>query len=696
VPSLRLPRREVLRLQVRQLPWLVLASGLLTTAVFCESQRHYNQREHVRIERDLANAVIDSIRNKLSSNQASLDAVVGLFNASDAVTYKEFSDFYRSLDLRPEALEGIQGIGYAAVVPQHDTRRFERAVQQSGQPHFSIRTSGKQPLLSAITYLEPSNWRNQRALGFDMYSEATRRAAMHQAAISGLPALSGPVRLLQETNVNPQMGTLIYVPIYSKPVTEIKSGPERLSSLRGWAYSPLRMGDLIDQALKQTRNPEKVDYAVLIYDGARPESQQLLYDNKGLAGSPDLDHPTWLRVSLVDRSWLIGIQLDHRNLSASGWTWNLGLILLLGSSLSLIAALLSHNLVNNHILLQQALEKERLNAQERALAATVFDTSPVATVVTDPHGLILRVNPAFTQLSGYSALETRGRKTNLLRSGRHDDAFYQDLWQTLLTKGYWGGEIWNQHRNGQVRLHELQINAVLDGHDQVTNYLCIYRDVTERHAKDEQIRHQATHDPLTGLPNRALMLDRLVHSVAIASREQFKVGLIFIDLNGFKPINDTYGHHTGDQLLQAVVGRLKGCLRESDSLGRFGGDEFVLLISRADHLQHLQELAEHLQTALEAPFNEIAEGAVRISASFGIARWPDHAADADQLLKAADQAMYRAKGMESGTICIATIPTSSSDEKSLAAHGAPSNGHGLRTGIKPAGSESGHGTSGET
>lgn len=660
----RLARRPRLSLNARHLPWLVLTLGLLTTTLVCENQRRFNHREHVRIEHDLADAVIDSIRNKLRGDQSVLDAVVGLFNASEAVTLQEFSAFYRSLDLRPETLEGIQGVGYAAVVPPGERQRFEHRVQQDGQPNFRIRSSGKQPLLSTILYLEPNNWRNQRAKGFDMYSEASRRAAMNQAAITGLPALSGPVRLLQETNVRPQVGTLLYVPIYAKPTASLQSPEDRLTSLRGWAYSPLRLGDLIDHTLNTIRNPDKVDFAVLIYDGEQRLRQRLLYDNHNLAGSPELTHPTWQSVPVVDRSWLIGIQLDHRNLSPTGWTRDLTLLVLLGTSLSSIAALLTRNLVQNHILLRQSLEQERINAQERALAATVFETSPVATVVTDSHGVILRANPAFTQLSGYSALEARGNKTNLMRSGRHDDAFYQQLWQSLLQRRHWTGELWNLHRNGQLRLHELQITAVLDPHDQITNFLCTYRDITERHSQEEQIRHQATHDPLTNLPNRMLLLDRLNHTLALARREGHGVGLIFIDLNGFKPINDTYGHLAGDQLLQAVARRMQSCLRESDSLCRLGGDEFVLLIPDAERLEHLQRLAERLEASLHAPFREIAQVEVRISASFGIARWPDHAADADQLLQVADQAMYRAKKLPRHNIWTA-------GDADAASHGDP-------------------------
>jgi diguanylate cyclase (GGDEF)-like protein/PAS domain S-box-containing protein len=650
----RLQRWRSSVFQAQTLPVLALAVGIATTALFCNSARHFRQLEHERIERTLAADIAEAVETKLNTSISLLNSVAGLFNTSQHVSHREFINFFNSLSVDPDQLRGIQGVGFSAVVPGNQITAFETKIRNEDQPDFTIHPAGQRELTTAIVYLMPDDWRNQRAIGYDMYSEATRREAMLLAASTGETTLSAPVRLVQETNHHPQPGTLLYHPIYENGNSGFQSSIDRMRRLRGWAYSPLRMGDLINSALAILNNPDKIGTGFLIYDGTKRDASKLLFDNLGLAGSHRLTDPTWVQVEVAKRTWLIGTQLDHRNISPSGWGQELTLTAILGLSLSILGAILTQRLVDNHLDQVKALAREREAAGERALAATVFDTSPVATVVTDPKGMILRVNPAFTQLSGYSRLETRGHKTNLLRSGRHEISFYQDLWQTLIQKGYWSGEIWNRHRNGQIRLHELQINAVLDGRDQVTNYLCIYRDVTERHAQEKQIRHMATHDPLTGLPNRALMLDRLSHSLAIARREQQRLGLIFIDLNGFKPINDTYGHLAGDQLLQAVAQRLLGCLRESDSLGRIGGDEFVLLIPNAEHLEHMQELAERLQNALRAPFKDIGEVVVRISASFGIARWPDHAADADQLMHAADQAMYRAKAMASGHICLAS------------------------------------------
>lgn len=640
----------------RALPWLVLAGGVLTTGLFCNSTRYYKQLEHERIERTLAGDITEMIEARLGIDIAMLDATVGLFNASEKVTRQEFASFAQSLGSHGENLKGIQGVGYAAVVPGNDVAAFEAQIRRDGQPDFRIRPAGQRPLTTAIVYLQPDDWRNQRAIGFDMYSEAVRRSAMQLAASTGEPALSGPVRLVQEINVKPQAGTLLYQPIYDNPIEPFRSPQDRLRRLRGWAYSPLRMGDLINSALTDIKNPDKIGTGVLIYDGNQPLRDRLLFDNLGLADSQRLTHPTWVEVLVAKRTWLIGIQIDHRRLSPGGWSQDLLLMALLGISLSALAALITLRLVENHLRLRVALTREQEAAGERALASTVFDNSPVGIVVTDPDGIIIRVNPAFTQISGYSQLETRGQKANLLKSGRQDEDFYRTMWSAMIQKGHWSGEIWNRHRNGQIRRHDLNITAVLNSQEQIVNFVGLLRDVTERHSQEETMRHLATHDQLTGLANRALLMESLNRSLALARRQGRRVGLLFLDLDGFKPVNDHWGHSTGDALLQAVAQRLLGSIRESDTLCRQGGDEFVLLVPDVPDLDQLLTLAEKLQTSLQQPYDDLPVG-IRIAASIGVACWPDHADDADALLDAADNAMYRAKREGGGAIAMAEAIT---------------------------------------
>jgi diguanylate cyclase (GGDEF)-like protein/PAS domain S-box-containing protein len=630
----------------------VLLGGLLTTALFCNSERHYKQLEHERIERTLAADIIEVIEARLGTDIAMLDATVGLFNASERVTRDEFSRFARSLISHSPNLKGIQGVGFAAVVPGNDVRAFETEIRRDGQPDFRIRPPGPRPLTTAIVYLQPDDWRNQRAIGFDMHSETVRRSAMQLAASTGEPALSGPVRLVQEINVLPQAGTLLYLPIYANPNDRFQSPQDRLRRLRGWAYSPLRMGDLINSALADVNNPDKIGTGVLIYDGNQPRRERLLFDNLGLDGSSRLTHPTWLKVMVAKRTWLIGIQIDHRRVSPGGWSKELLLMALLGLSLSGLMALITLSLVKNHLRLRAALAGEQAAAGERALASVVFDNSPVGIVVTDPDGIIIRVNQAFTRLSGYALQECRGLNSNLLKSGRHDVDFYREMWEAIIQKGHWAGEIWNRHRTGQIRRHDLTITAVLDSKEQIVNFVGLLRDVTERHTQQEEMRHLATHDQLTGLANRTLLMEALNRSLALAARQGRRVGLLFLDLDGFKPVNDHFGHGTGDCLLQAVANRLLSSIRKSDTLCRQGGDEFVLLVPEVEDLAQLVSLAEKLLLSLQEPYPDLPSG-ITIGASIGVACWPEHAEDADGLLDAADNAMYQAKHQGGGTIAMA-------------------------------------------
>lgn len=630
----------------------MLLGGLLTTALFCNSERHYKQLEHERIERTLAADIIEVIEARLGTDIAMLDATVGLFNASERVTRDEFSRFARSLISHSPNLKGIQGVGFAAVVPGNDVRAFETEIRRDGQPDFRIRPPGPRPLTTAIVYLQPDDWRNQRAIGFDMHSETVRRSAMQLAASTGEPDLSGPVRLVQEIDVLPQAGTLLYLPIYANPNDRFQSPQDRLRRLRGWAYSPLRMGDLINSALADVKNPDKIGTGVLIYDGNQPRRDRLLFDNLGLDGSARLTHPTWLKVMVAKRTWLIGIQIDHRRVSPGGWSKELLLMALLGLSLSGLMALITLSLVKNHLRLRAALAGEQAAAGERALASVVFDNSPVGIVVTDPDGIIIRVNQAFTRISGYALQECRGLKSNLLKSGRQDVDFYREMWEAIIQKGHWAGEIWNRHRTGQIRRHDLTITAVLDSKEQIVNFVGLLRDVTERHTQQEEMRHLATHDQLTGLANRTLLMEALNRSLALAARQGRRVGLLFLDLDGFKPVNDHFGHGTGDCLLQAVANRLLSSIRKSDTLCRQGGDEFVLLVPEVEDLAQLVSLAEKLLLSLQEPYSDLPSG-ITIGASIGVACWPEHAEDADGLLDAADNAMYQAKHQGGGTIAMA-------------------------------------------
>ncbi len=291
--------------------------------------------------------------------------------------------------------------------------------------------------------------------------------------------------------------------------------------------------------------------------------------------------------------------------------------------------------------------KEDITARKRAedqlrMNATVFETTNEGIMVTDEKNRIVTVNPAFTRITGYEPEEVIGRKPSILSSGRHDRAFYQKMWESLKKRGAWSGEIWNRRKDGSVYPEWLSIAAIHGPDHPHQEYVAIFSDITRRKQDEAQIQRQANFDALTGLPNRSLFADRLAHSLRSARRENWLVALLFIDLDHFKSINDTLGHVVGDNLLQQVAKRLRSCVRESDTVARFGGDEFVVLLDDIKKASIAAKTAKKIIAALQVPFDlDGREG--YIGASIGITLFPTDGQDGDTLLRNADMAMYRAK-----------------------------------------------------
>ncbi|MBM3555405.1 MAG: EAL domain-containing protein [Alphaproteobacteria bacterium] len=284
----------------------------------------------------------------------------------------------------------------------------------------------------------------------------------------------------------------------------------------------------------------------------------------------------------------------------------------------------------------------RANLHRLRLADIVFDSTSEAMFVTDAENRIVSVNRAFTEITGYGADEVIGKKPSLLASGRHDATFYHAMRDSLAETGAWRGEIWNRRKNGEAFPEWLNINVVRDSFGRVVNHVAVFSDITEAKASEEQIKRLAHHDALTGLPNRALLQDRLDQAIARAARGGAHVAALFVDLDHFKDINDSLGHRIGDRLLQEVADRLGHIARETDTVARLGGDEFLVLLGDLTSPANAAPPAQRILAALAQPFM-IEEHELRLGASVGIAVYPTDTTEAALLLQHADTAMYAAK-----------------------------------------------------
>lgn len=276
------------------------------------------------------------------------------------------------------------------------------------------------------------------------------------------------------------------------------------------------------------------------------------------------------------------------------------------------------------------------------LADKAIEHSPDAIMITTAEGQILRVNPAFTRLTGYRLDEVIGRTPALLRSGQHDAAFYAALWDSIHRNGHWAGEIWNRHKRGHLFAERLSISAVDDAAGHVSHYVAVFSDITAAKTEAARITHLAQHDALTGLPNRSLMTDRLDQALHRSQRSGHQVALLCLDLDRFKSVNDSFGHAVGDVLLQQVAARLLGCVRETDSVGRLSGDEFMVVLTDLHDADQAGQVARKILTALAAPF-DIDGHRVMSTFSIGIALSPGDADTAKALQQQADTALYHAK-----------------------------------------------------
>ena len=286
---------------------------------------------------------------------------------------------------------------------------------------------------------------------------------------------------------------------------------------------------------------------------------------------------------------------------------------------------------------------ERKRAEEKLkLSGRVFTQAHEGILITDADGLIVDVNPAFSEITGYSREDVLHQNPSILRSDKHDALYFEEMWQELRHQGHWQGEIWNKRKDGQIYAELLTISTLVDDFGETLHYLGMFSDITQSKEQQHALEMMAHYDVLTQLPNRTLFADRFKQAIAHSNRNNSLLAVVFLDLDGFKPVNDTYGHEAGDQLLIEVSARIQSCIRQDDTASRLGGDEFALLLNDVSSADHCETLINRIRNAIELPYI-IDDNSISCSASIGVTLYPLDDADADTLLRHADQAMYQAK-----------------------------------------------------
>ncbi len=606
---------------------VILFSILVAVAIWFAAQNYHKSLAAHKFE-DSVNENIDMIKNRMQKYENILQSGIGFFHGSDHVNRKEWHDFVKAIDIKNN-YPGMQGIGFSKMIKPQDVAKVEQEMRDGGFASFSLKPAGKRDIYSSILYLEPMDERNTAAIGYDMFSEPTRRAAMQIAMDSGEAAITGKVTLVQEIDKNVQPGILMYLPLYEKCV-KLESLDDRRKAIIGFVYSPFRMNDLMNKIVL-----EKFVLNFDIYDSANTSSEHLLYRSYE-PSSYRSKFQTQRVLKLNNVSWQINFS------STKKFDMSVDTIY----PLLMTAAGLAVQFFLLYIVLTLFKSRHLLNiqAQELLKLSQAVEQSPSTIVITDLDGNIEYVNEAFTKTTGYEKHEAIGRNPRFLQSGKTGAEAYNNMWAQLQLGKIWHGEFINKNKRGEEYVEGVKASPIFKADGTISHYMAIKEDITDKKRSEERIHFLANFDSLTGLPNRFQLEERLNYAIRMARRNNEKLSVIFLDLDRFKEVNDTLGHDAGDSLLIELSRRFTSVLREVDTVSRLGGDEFIFLLPNTD-ASGASHIAEKLLKIIETPY-EFNGNEMFVTGSIGIAIYPEDGLDQQTLFKNADSAMYMAK--ESG------------------------------------------------
>lgn len=646
--------------------WLLLGLGVLFTVLATRHVKQVIEQDAIRQFSLACDPVIVKIEERLAAYALILRGGSALFTASGNVSRQDWRNYVSTL--RAEAsIPGVQGIGFAQLIPTGQLAAHTARIRAEGFPNYNPAPPGIRPVQTSIIYLEPFSGRNLRAFGYDMYSETVRRVAMELARDSGEATLSGKVRLQQETNENAQAGVLMYVPVYRNDMPKV-TVLQRQAALTGWAYSPYRMNDLMSGILHDWENREGEAVDLHIYDGQQTSAGALLFDSKP-AHIPDPHSLFYQQREIKFNGHTWSLVFDRAaNISGISYT-DAWATLFGGLTLSILMFGLTLSKINIKAIatriaseLTEELRQREIQLQESELLyRTVADFTSDWEFWIMPDGVLKYVSPSCEQITGYSSEEFY-IDPGLLTSRIHpdDQALYAEHTQHTSAQGVTQSIDFRYcTKSGEYRWLSHACRSVYDTTGKSLGRRTCNRDITERKQTEEQVSKLAFYDALTQLPNRRLLNDRLDQNIAACGRSGNYGALMFLDLDNFKPLNDSQGHAVGDLLLIEVAMRLKNCIRDTDTVSRFGGDEFVVMLHELDQDMTVSSsqaglVAEKIRFALSRPYlltSNPEEGEKALiehlcTASIGVTLFNREDASHKDILTRADTAMYQAK--ESG------------------------------------------------
>jgi diguanylate cyclase (GGDEF)-like protein/PAS domain S-box-containing protein len=690
------------RLQGRRAPYLLaalmLALALAVTAVLWVKARE-DAAEDLRQSFDAGvHETVDRIAQRMATYEQVLRGAQGLFIQPEAVTRQNFRAYIAGLHLE-ERYPGIQGVALSLIVPPAQLSRHIAAVRAEGLPQYTIHPDGARDIYTSITQIEPFTGMNLRALGYDMFVEPVRRAAMEQARDSGKAAMSGKLSLIQELEAGSrkQPGFIMYLPLYrhGAPTGSVE---QRRAAILGWLGAPFRVNDLMARLYGERPS----DLRIRIYDGRTTSLEALMYDSTGhQAATPRAS--AVLPLMIAGRTWTVALDslpafeariLAGKSIYILAAGTAVGLLLaiiiwLLASGRARALALatgmteelrasaqalrtardelearvrertadlsMTNDYLNMEISERRKAESELMASRERL--ASIFDAVTDGLVVQARDGRFMELNAAAEHIIGLTAEQLAGsRSLDFFMQTIHEDgspfpAQDHPALVSLRTRQPERNVVMGLRKNdGTLTWISVNTELLFDDRGDVDMVVSNFSDITQKKQSEELIWNQANYDTLTGLPNRRLFHDHLREEMKKSRRTNLPLAVMFIDLDHFKDINDTLGHDIGDVLLKEAAHRLCSCVREVDTVARLGGDEFTIILSELHNVEHIAFVAQAILEKLAAPFHLGIETGY-VSASIGITLYPDDAGDIETLLKNADQAMYAAKNQGRNRYC---------------------------------------------